>query len=367
MRKKILIIGSTGKLGTKLLNICSRNNISVDAITCFNDVKKIEKQSAKYNVKIKFCLSNKYEISLFNKYLSSTKLSLVYILDFGSYSLSYFEFLIKYQRNCIFAVANKEVIIAGGHLLQKKIKDTSNFFIPLDSEHYSLINNNIIQDNINKIFITASGGPFYYNKSINLSEVSLKDVLNHPKWKMGTNNLIDSSNFINKILEIYELSYIFNIDLKKISFLINSEAYIHSIVHFKDHIISINCFLNDMNIPLAKPLTSIFKEISLQKLKDKNYLTTNNLKLDVFEDKRFSIYKYFTYLKKLNHKKQIQFMLLNNRAQSLYLNNKIKYKDLVPFIIRNLKRNYKFKKLNTFNDILKYIYFVKSHVNLINK
>ena len=86
-------------------------------------------------------------------------------------------------------------------------------------------------NNIKKIYITASGGPFYFNKKINLNKVKFKKVLSHPKWKMGKNNLIDSSNFINKILEIYELSYIYNIDLNKIDFLISKEAYIHSIIH----------------------------------------------------------------------------------------------------------------------------------------
>ena len=76
-------------------------------------------------------------------------------------------------------------------------------------------------NDINKVYITASGGPFYFQKKINLNKVSLKQVLNHPKWNMGKNNSIDSSNFIKKLLEIYELSIIFNIDINKIDFLVS--------------------------------------------------------------------------------------------------------------------------------------------------
>jgi 1-deoxy-D-xylulose-5-phosphate reductoisomerase len=91
--------------------------------------------------------------------------------------------------------------------------------IPLDSEHFSLFNSNIKKSIIfEKIYITASGGPFYFKKNINLSKVTFKNVIAHPKWKMGVNNSIDSSNFINKFLEIYELSIYLQYRYKKNKF-----------------------------------------------------------------------------------------------------------------------------------------------------
>ena len=134
------------------------------------------------------------------------------------------------------------MIIAGGPTLRKIMNSPKYKFIPLDSEHYSMINHNFNDLNVSKVFITASGGPFYFKKKIDLKNVNLKEVLNHPKWKMGINNTIDSSNFINKFLEIFELSIIFNISLEKIDFLISKEAFVHSIVIYKDNNISINCF-----------------------------------------------------------------------------------------------------------------------------
>ena len=105
---------------------------------------------------------------------------------------------------------------------------------------------------------------------------------------MGTNNLIDSSNFINKILEIYELSYIYNVPLNKIDFLISKEAYIHSVVHFNDATLSINCFTNDMLITLIKPLRLIYN-LNRSKLKQ-YYFDLNNLKIEKPNDKRFPIF-----------------------------------------------------------------------------
>ena len=123
--------------------------------------------------------------------------------------------MLKHNSSCLFAVANKEMLIAGGNLLQKKIIASNNKFLPLDSEHYSLRYLNLNNKHINKLYITASGGPFYFKKKIDLKKVSLKQVVSHPKWKMGLNNSIDSSNFINKILEIFELSAIEGNSLKK--------------------------------------------------------------------------------------------------------------------------------------------------------
>ena len=134
----------------------------------------------------------------FIDFLKNNQFKLVYFLDYGSYSLTYLDILIKNNKNSIFAIANKEMIIAGGPTLKKIMNSSKYKFIPLDSEHYSMINHNFNELNVSKVFIIASGGPFYFKKKIDLNNVNLKEVLNHPKWKMGMNNTIDSSNFIIK-------------------------------------------------------------------------------------------------------------------------------------------------------------------------
>ena len=150
------------------------------------------------------------------------------------------------------------MLIAGGYILVKKIKLSKNILIPLDSEHFSILNTNYKNNSIKKVFITASGGPFYFEKKNKFKKVNKKQILNHPKWKMGINNSIDSSNFINKILEIFELSFLFNIDLSNIDFLISREAFVHSLILYNDNTISINCFENDMLIPLSKPINDLY-------------------------------------------------------------------------------------------------------------
>lgn len=358
MNKKILIIGSTGKLGSKLLSYSYNEDISINAITCFSNKKKLINQTKKFNINKSFVLSILSEKKKFLKFISKTKFSIIYFLDYGSSSLIFLDKILKNNSGATIAIANKEMIIAGGHLFKDQFTQSNNNLVPLDSEHFSLFRLNPNDSETKSLYITASGGPFYFNKGINLKSVSQKEVISHPKWKMGINNSIDSSNFINKILEIFELSIIFNINISKIDFLISKEAYIHSLICFRDNTISINCFENDMLIPLIKPLTHKFKSNDLN-IKSKKYLDFTNLKIEKFNDKRFKIFKYLKEIKKFSHNQQISFMILNNYAHINYLNGKLRYSKIIDFIFDKIEPQ-KDMKFTTFHDILQYIDKLKS-------
>ena len=354
MKNKILILGSTGKLGTKLLLYCLKNNLKISAITCYTNMQKIQKQKIRSNIKNVFCLSLKKDELTFLDYLKNNKFNIVYFLDYGSYSLKYLNIILNNNSKSILAIANKEILIAGGGVLINKINSTNNSLIPLDSEHFSLLNVNNNNNQIKKLYITASGGPFYFKKNLDLNNVTLNQVLAHPKWLMGINNSIDSSNFINKILEIYEMSSIYNIDLEKINFVISKEAFVHSIIIYKDNTISLNCFDNNMLLALIKPLTILYNSKELR-INVKNYLNINNFKFQEFSDNRFKIHKYFKYLRSFDHSHQILFMILNNIAQKKYLNGNLKYNNIIDFIMKSISTNNLNVKLNTIDDILRYI------------
>lgn len=353
MKPKILVVGSTGKLGIKLLSFCKKKNISIFCITCFENSKLLNIQSKKYNIKNYFKLSNVSQSDKFQLFLKKQKIDIIYFLDYGCKSLIYANIFLKHNKKSFIAIANKEMIIAGGETLINEIFLSKNKLIPLDSEHFSLSNINFKNDNIKKIYITASGGPFYFKKNIDIDKVSLKSVLAHPKWKMGINNSIDSSNFINKILEIYELSIIYKINLSKIDFLISQHAYVHSVVLRKDNVVSLNCFNNDMLIALVSPLLKFYPFIDL-KIKQL-FLDNSILKLEKFNDKRFKINKYLKFLTRLSPSNQIVFMILNNIAQKKYLLREIKYNEILDFIMINLKKNSKPVIFNSVNDRLKFI------------
>lgn len=360
---KIVIIGSTGKLGSILLNFTFKNNIPIHAITGFKNSNKLKLYESKYSIKKTFCLKNNNDIDKLKILFKSVSIDIIYFLDVGSRSLIYLNYFLKFQKNSVICIANKEMIIAGGSLLKKSISRSNCTLIPLDSEHFSLINNYPNAKNVKKIYITASGGPFYFNKNINLKKVSKKQVLSHPKWIMGSNNLIDSSNFINKVLEILELSYIFDIPLEKIDFVVSREAFVHSIIHYKDETITFNCFANNMLITLSKPLKK-FYDFDLN-LNYDNIYNIENFRIEKFKDKRFKIYNYINTIKKFNHNQQILFMIFNNQAQSLYLNGKIPYYKILSHIFKKIEifNEFKNKKLRNFKDILNFIDSINVSLN----
>ena len=364
MKPRIIVIGSTGKLGVKLLNYCLKFKIEIFCITGFQNFKLLNKQSINLKTKNSFALSKQSDQKKFVALLKKYKVDLIYFLDYGYYSIFYANIFLQNNLNSKIAIANKEMIIAGGNTLITNIRKTKNTLIPLDSEHFSLLNSDTKSKNLNKIYITASGGPFYFKKKVNLNNVNLKNVLRHPKWKMGINNSIDSSNFINKILEIYEVSIIYEVDIKKIDFLISREAYIHSIVVSNDNTVNINCFENNMIIPLLKPLRHFYPDIFIHN--KSIFLKSKMLKLEKFRDNRFKINKYLNVFKGLNAHKQISFMILNNIAHKKYLKGEIKYNDIIDFIMSKLNNINSMVNLNSINNRIKFIKLIEKKYDITN-
>ena len=168
--------------------------------------------------------------------------------------------LIKYSKNI--AIVNKESIICGWNLIKKKLVKFKTNFIPIDSEHfsiYSLIQNKETK-NIDKIFITASGGPFLKKTIRQLKYVKKKDALNHPNWKMGKKISIDSATMINKVYEIIEARNIFQIPYKKIEILIHPNSYIHCLIKFNNGLVKIIAHDTTMEIPIFNSLYNSSKK-----------------------------------------------------------------------------------------------------------
>ena len=153
-------------------------------------------------------------------------------------------------------IANKESVICGWNLIKKNALKNKTQIVPIDSEHFSifkLLENHTLNE-INKIYITASGGPFLNFKLKNLKNIKPKDALNHPKWKMGKKITIDSSTLMNKILELIEAQKLFNIPDGKLDILIHPECLVHAIVELKN---GLNMFIyhsTSMIIPIANAI-----------------------------------------------------------------------------------------------------------------
>ena len=198
-------------------------------------------------------------------------------------------------------IANKESIICGWNLIKKIAKKNKTKIIPVDSEHFSITQ--LIKDNkmyeIEKIFLTASGGPFLNLKISEFKKIKPKDALTHPKWKMGKKITIDSSTLMNKILELIEAQKLFDIPLKKLDILIHPNSLVHAVVKFKNGLTKLIYHDTSMIIPLANAIFDGKLEIknyyNNKKIVNKNFINTLIFKKQ--DQKKYQIIKN---IKKIN-------------------------------------------------------------------
>ena len=215
-------------------------------------------------------------------------------------------------------LVSKEVVVSAGHLFKKLIKSKRIKIYPLDSEHFSIFKNikQINYQNLNKLTLTASGGPFLGNKFNSLKDVSFSQDRSHPRWKMGYKNSIDSATLSNKCLEIIEAHYLFDIPFDKIDAIIHPESIIHSIFEYSNYIYNFVGFKNDMLIPIYHFLNQKLKyELKSNKF---NILINSEFNFKNIRNSEFPIYNYFQKIDKTNPSNLIKFNVSNEYAVNLF-------------------------------------------------
>jgi len=287
-------------------------------------------------------------------YLLESKSNLTVLAISGYKSLYFLESII--QNTDYLGLANKESVVSAGHLFKKKKYLSKTNIFPLDSEHFSLYDffnkTNQNKNNINKILLTASGGPFYKRKFNDLKNITFSQAINHPKWKMGYKNSIDSATLVNKCLELIEAHYLFDIPFKKIDILIHPDAIVHSAIEYKNYITHFNLFKNDMKIPILNFL--LISKYKNDLIKNKQYtLNYNHLNFHKVENETFPIYKFFKNIDKDIPQNLIKFNVGNEYAVNLFKNNKINYTDIYKIIKKVTSLNL-YSSVNTINDIINY-------------
>tara|TARA_B100001741_G_scaffold311311_1_gene312190 strand:+ start:694 stop:1863 length:1170 start_codon:yes stop_codon:yes gene_type:complete len=353
MKKKIAILGSTGSIGkntVKIINNCKKD-FDVMFLSTNNNIKELYKQSINLNPKaviifnpkkfLKF--KNKFikkKIKVFNSFNDLKSSIIKKKIDYVMCSISGLAGLdstinsINITKNI--AIANKESIICAWSLINKKLKSSKTNFIPVDSEHFSiwsLLQNESV-DSVEKIIITASGGPFLNYDIKKLKNVKPKAATKHPNWKMGKKISVDSATLMNKVFEIIEAQRIFNIDINKFEILIHPKSYIHSIVKFINGQIKILAHDTDMKIP-------IFNSIYHKKLKK---IKTNKIDINLLNNlnlKKVDLQKYPStkILKKINNNNTLFETVLisaNDELVDLYIKNKVNFLEINKILIKVL-------------------------------
>ena len=261
-------------------------------------------------------------------------------------------------------IANKESIICGWKFIKKSLKKNNTNFVPLDSEHFSiwsLIKSENI-DNIKKIYLTASGGPFLNKKLDDIKNIKPKFALRHPNWKMGKKISIDSATMMNKIFEVIEAKKIFNIESKKLDIIIHPKSHIHAVVHFKNGLTKFLAHDTTMEIPI---LNSLYKknEKFIFDNKDFNYLKLNGINFLKPDNKIFPLLKILDY--DFNDTFfDIILVSLNDVLVNQYLKNSINYISIHKLLLKLLKKPYFSRH---FEESPKNINEIKNMVNNVKK
>ena len=271
--KKIAILGSTGSIGTQTLEVINSNKniFKVELLTANSNFKLLAKQANKFNPKVviindvtwvdelsKLIENPKIEIlngtESLNNFSKYCEIDLVVTAVVGKSGL--LPTVNAINNNVDIALANKETLVVAGRQILNLLKKSKSKLLPVDSEHSAIFQclNGEKKSNLEKIILTASGGPFR-GKDLNfLKSVSKENALNHPNWEMGKKISIDSSSLMNKGLEVIEAKFLFDIDIKDIDVVIHPESIIHSMVQFNDGSIIAQLGEPDMRLPIQYAL-----------------------------------------------------------------------------------------------------------------
>ena len=367
---KVNIFGSTGYIGKKSLEIIINYfpDLKINLLCANRNINILEKQIKIYKPKYVYLFDEKKlkdlkkiitkNTKILNKkdlfiYLNNTKSDFTVLAVSGHKSLNYFESIIKNTK--FLGLVSKECIVSAGHIFTKYTKNNNIKIFPLDSEHFSM---NQLFDfskkyfHLNKIYLTASGGPFLNQNHNDLKNVTFNQAINHPKWSMGYKNSLDSATLVNKCLELVEAHYLFDIPFNKLDILIHPQALVHSIFEFKNYVTNMVYFYHDMSIPLFNFFNQKFNYVP-KKINNYNFKKNNLLKFSPIKKRHYPIYDFFNNLDKNDPKNIINFNIANEFAVNLFKNKEIKYTDIFKIIKKFTFLNL-YSSVNTINEVIDY-------------
>ena len=358
MIKLISILGSTGSVGLTTCKIIDKDskNFKPYLFSANKNYSLICKQITKYKPNF-FVVKNKKTYLKLKKKFQDKKTKILNNFDSiklkkkSDITICAIPGIAGLKPTIIFTnlskkilLANKESIICGWDLIKNIANKSKTTIVPIDSEHYSI--SNLIKNHrsieINKIYLTASGGPFLNYNYDKLKEVKPYEALRHPKWKMGKKISIDSSTLMNKILELIEAQKLFNIPQKKLEIVIHPQSLVHAIIELKNGLHKFIYHHNSMIIPIANAIFGdklLIDEIYPEHYKKNVFL--NNFSFQKVDKKKFPIIKIKN---RLNEHKSTAIIInaVNETLVDLFLQKKVAFFDIFRTILRVLNdRNYK--------------------------
>lgn len=367
--KNIVILGSTGSIGTNALEIIrnKREEFNVIGLSANSNHKLICEQIEEFKPKYvsigteegKKIIEKKFpEVKVYvgreglKKLGQIEEMDIILVAVIGAIGIEATSEAIKLGKRV--ALANKETMVAGGDYINKLLKENpKSEIIPVDSEHSAIFQSLMAgkKSQVKNLIITASGGTFRGKKMEDLKDVTVEQALKHPNWSMGRKITVDSSTLVNKGLEVIEAHQLFGMDYDKIKVVIHPQSIIHSLVEYDDNAVIAQLGVTDMKLPIQLAFTYPDR-IQNNYLDTLDLLKVGNLTFEAPNREVFKGLDLAYRAGKIGKSMPTVLNAANEIAVELFLNKKIKFLDIYK-IIEKAMENHKVEDIDNLDSILK--------------
>lgn len=353
--KRIAILGSTGSIGTQTLQIVRDNNdLEVVALAALKNVKLMEQQVREFHPKI-VCMCDENAGRILKTMIADTTTKVVVGMD-GLIEIATFKdsdilvtaivgmigiraTIAAIKHGKTIALANKETLVTAGHIIMPLAEKMNVPILPVDSEHSAIFQSLQGQrkESLEKILLTASGGPFRGKSRSELANITVEDALKHPNWSMGHKITIDSATLVNKGLEVMEAKWLFQTDLSQIQVVIQPQSIIHSMVQYKDGAIIAQLGIPDMKLPIQYAL--FYPERRPMKEKRVDFFELSKITFEKPDTDTFLGLNLAYHAATLGGSMPTVFNAANELAVELFLNKKIKFLEIYDLIQKAMEHH----------------------------
>lgn len=364
--KRISLIGSTGSIGLQALDVARAHNLKIEAIAANRNIKLLEQQAREFSPKL-VCVFDEAQYTELKDNLKDTACTVLTgmegLCQIASMSgvdvflnsvvgmVGLLPTLTAIEAGTDIALANKETLVAGGNLVMKAAKEKNVRIFPVDSEHSAIFQ--CLQGNtrkqLNKVILTASGGPFFGKTREQLENVTVEQALNHPNWSMGNKITIDSATLMNKGLEFIEAKWLFDLEPSQIEIVVHRQSVVHSAVEYDDYSVIAQLGVPDMKIPIQYALlypdrvSCPTKQLSLT-----DYVT---LTFDKPDFETFSCLSGCISAIKKGGAYPCIANAANEEAVALFLNRKIPFLRIGE-LVNSAIEHFEYSEINSYQDVI---------------
>ncbi|MCD8046529.1 MAG: 1-deoxy-D-xylulose-5-phosphate reductoisomerase [Clostridiales bacterium] len=349
--KTIAILGSTGSIGTQTLDVIRqhREDFRVSALSAGNNIDLLEKQIREFRPALVSVATEKKARELRVK-TADLNIAITYGMEgllavaaqaesdllvtavVGMMGIRPTMAAIKAGKDI--ALANKETLVTAGHLIMPMAEEYGVKILPVDSEHSAIFQSwhgeRAHGNAIDKILLTASGGPFRGKKREDLEHVTLEDALHHPNWSMGRKITVDSATMVNKGLEVMEAKWLFGVDLDQIQVVVHPQSVIHSMVQYVDGAVIAQLGTPDMRLPIQYALYYPKRKYLNEERLD--FYSLSTLTFEKPDMKTFSGLRLALEAMRRGGNMPTVFNAANEKAVALFLNRKIRFLEIAELI-----------------------------------